>query len=197
MTRIRAAIALIVAAAVLLVAGPRIIPGLQFHAADPSLAVGVGAIEAPLSMSELTQLADLVVVGTALRDRVVPFMANPAVPAEERDPEMYAKGFFQDVTFDVSEYVKGDGPKTLSVRAFASTPQFTILTSGFPNLEPGKTYALFLETGRGLWVGGYTVLGMRGVGTVANGEARFESSFGTVNLGVLRDTVRNAPPRRR
>lgn len=91
MPRIRAAVALVIAAAVVLLAGPRIFPGLQPYADNPSLAVGVGGLEAPLSMSELTQLADLVVVGTAVRDRVVPFMANPAVPADERDPEIYAK----------------------------------------------------------------------------------------------------------
>jgi hypothetical protein len=156
---------------------------------------GVSAVEAPLSMTELTQIADLVVIGTTLRDRVVPFTSNAAIPAEERDPRIYAKGSFQDATFEVSEYVKGNGPKMLSVRAHASTPQLTLLESSFPNLVPGTSYALFLETGRGVWVGGHTVLGMRGIGTIANGEARF-AAFGPVGLGLLRDTVRNAPTRR-
>ena len=169
---------------------------LSDSSADPDSRRVVGAfgLEAPLSLIELTQLADLVVIGTAVTDRVVPFTANSAIPPEERD-RIYAKGAFHDLTLEVGEYLKGSGARAISIRWHASTPQLTIVSEHLPNLVTGTPYILFLERGRGVWVGGYTVLGSRGLGTVVNGDARF-AAFGTLTLQGLRDTVRNVPPRK-
>jgi len=152
-------------------------------------AIGVYGLEAPLSLAELSQRADLVVIGTVASDVVRPFTANPDVPISDRDPKIYAKGAYHDVRLNVIEYLKGRGPQQLSIRSFASSGSLGLIASEAPTLIPGQQYALFLQRGESVWSGGYLVLGSRGVGQVTGSTVDFRASFGRMDIAMLRTAV--------
>jgi hypothetical protein len=151
--------------------------------ADCARWIGISGLEAPLSIGELTRRADLVVVGTVIADQVERFTSVPGVPLEDRDPLIYAFGSYHDATVEVGEYLKGSGASRMSVRRLASTRELCV-SHEQPELAVGTQYVLFLERGRGVWIGGHIAFG-RGTAVVTNGVARFRA-FGDPPPFLLR-----------
>lgn len=146
--------------------------------------IGIFGLEAPLSIGELTRRAEVVVVGTVIADRLERLSSVPGVPAEERHSVIVTHGSYHDTTLQVTEYLKGIGPRYISVRRLASTPELCVQKDQ-AELVVGTAYVLFLERGRGVWSGGYIALSMRGTGVVTDGVAHF-AAFGALPPALLR-----------
>lgn len=181
--------AAIVVLAILAISGAAVVGNSQISS-RPNL--GIFATEASLSAADLVQNSELVVVGTAGSDQVLPFTANPLVPSGERDPRIYAQGSYHDVTFNVIEYLKGQGSSTLSIRRFASTPAMSVDGAEMPVLATGRQYVLFLERGQSIWTGGWIMLGSRGAGAV-RGTGVELPALGRIELRELRSLAQRFP----
>lgn len=152
--------------------------------------VSVYGLEKRLTLEELAEKADLIVVGVATSDQVRSFRENAEIPEADRDPRLYAEGAYHDMSFRVLEYVKGSGPSEISVRWLASSPGLQIRSQTVPELQALKQYVLFLNTGTGAWTGGYTMLGRRGAGDLVGQEATF-AEYGTLSLDRIRQAARS------
>lgn len=145
----------------------------------------VFGLEAPLPLDELMRRADVVVVTTVGAETIERFTANTAVPAADRDT-LYQRGLYRDQTLNVLEYVKGAGPRQISLRSHAPSSDLAITVEGLPEFRQGVTYVMFLERGRGVWVGGFRPIAVRGIGAIVGSDAEF-AAFGRVPLAQLRD----------
>lgn len=152
--------------------------------------LSVHGLEERLTIEELAQRADVIVVGVATSDQVRSFRENAAIPEADRDPRIYARASFHDMSFQVLEYVKGSGPSEINVRWLASSPSLRIGSQPVPELQALRQYVLFLNEGTGVWTGGYTMLGRRGAGDLAGQQATF-AEYGTLSLDRIRESARS------
>lgn len=186
----RAAIALAViaaaAAGALLWAQPR--SGATRVQAEGSLSIE-GLKKFPFAVKQYAKLADLVVIGTPVSEKVYPFTENPLIPESAKNDEMYATAGYYDVTVRVSEYLKGKGPEQLSVRRLAP-PTGVGLEGEAPTPTIDQTYVFFLSEGTELWTGGYLPLGFESLGVVTDQIVNFPSEQSTVEK--VREDVKNA-----
>lgn len=156
-------------------------------AAGP-VGVAIHGLEATLTLEELSKRADLVVVGTARSEATRRFTSLADIPVAERDPLIYPTGAFVDVTFAVREYIKGSGGREVSVRRLAASPTLIIEDDSGSQIEVGRDYVLFLERGRGLWSGGYVIMGQQGAGVIV-GDVVDLPAHGATSLAALRKAV--------
>lgn len=127
--------------------------------------LGVEGLSLDFTVNRYTRLADLVVIATPISDRALPFSENPLIPEAARSDEMYSAGY-HDVTVEVAEYLKGTGPRTLSVRRL-DPPPGVLFSSSAPEPTLGQAQVMFLSRGDGLWKGGYLVMGEPALGVVS------------------------------
>jgi copper(I)-binding protein len=138
-------------------------PGADARAIAAPLPGASGeAVSVRLSEAELREAADVVVRGTVVSDEVVAFRANREVPEAAQADPLYRHGSFHDVRVRVNEYVKGDGPRVVSVRR-RDIPADAPGADDLPKPRVGEEYTLYLDTGRGVWQGGYLLLGEQGL----------------------------------
>jgi uncharacterized protein YndB with AHSA1/START domain len=161
---------------------------------DTERYLSMHGLQKAFTVKKYAKLADLVVVATPVSDEVHPFTENEAIPEWARNDENYATAGYHDVTLEVSEYVKGRGPDTVSVRRLEPPPG-TVFDSSAPVPVLGQPQVFFLQEGDGVWTGGYLVLGEEALASVEGDVVKFKSGK-EMKLDDFRKEVKEAEKER-
>ncbi len=148
--------------------------------------LSVQGLSVRFTIQRYSRLADLVIRGVPTSDVVRPFTSNGAIPDSAKDDEMYGTAGYHDVTVRVTEYLKGEGGDTVSVRRLDPPPGVGFSSSA-PEPELDKEQVMFLSQGEGLWSGGYLVLGEQSLAPVVGGAVKLPG--GSVLLSEFRERV--------
>lgn len=129
-------------------------PQASGHSAPQAGSGLSGVHERDLTVADLVQRADLVVVGRPVSDTVKPFKSNPAIPKRFHDSVEYQQGSYHDFKVEVTRRIKGTSPDTLTVPQAAAGSGLDV-EGGLPTPVVGQEQVLILFKGGGVWSGGW------------------------------------------
>ena len=125
-----------------------------------------------LSLSQLKNASVIVAKGKAISTVIKHFNTIPNVPKEDQKSIIYEKGSYEDTTFEISEFYKGSGSKTISIRQPANTPELGIVTDT-PKINIGEDIVVYLFKGESIYAGGFLVQGKQGVARITTNSVLF------------------------
>lgn len=160
----------------------------------------VNALARPLTIHQLIDYSELVIVGTPTDRYVRRFkdaVSDSELPVHERSDPIYLEGSFAQYEVNVHEMLKGGDVTSqdhIEVRTYANTPGVSIAGSYYPELKLGQTYLFILFRGEGVWQTRWLITGAEGLALVEGNKATFPSSQ-VYALADLREMVGvPAPP---
>lgn len=147
---------------------------------DAMTTASIGGSQVALTPSELSSVADVVVMGTAGEVVTEPFSANEEIPQSARGEIGYADGEYAATRIKAVEVLNGEPPENLTVawlHSLHGNDGSTVELDGGSDvtLRAGERYVLFLVRGDGLWAGHCLALGAQGIGVVRGDLVRFGS----------------------
>lgn len=132
-----------------------------------------------MTLPQLAEAADAVVVASAGKPQERAFTDNPAILKDARAEVGFAESRYEQVPLSVEQVLAGDpgpAPTVARLTSLVERPGAPAqIQDSEVSLEEGQRYLLFLSEGDRLWRGHLLVLGIQGIAEVRDGTAVFRT----------------------